>query len=492
MKKFPRIVDYINAYHPKLGELIDALALDNSFVPRKGGGITFLVPDDAWVARVEEIASTDEPEPATDMILSLLIPVLLETVKDWQNYSSDMPNLLGRQIEIASIREDSVTLKNGSVITKNEIFKPFTKSGNAERGNMAVWNIKGEISQNAPKTNQKPGAKKRAVANNTRNVRQDDNILREFVKLVEAKEIAAMRQRGLIRSVKLTVLCNYLRYLSQHQSELEFKEHLDYFRHICDPAAAGGIEAAFYLVFCCRDATDMAGVRRPGLHDTSSLIKIVTDPTVDLFASVDRPVTVISASLGYPADPEICETVQAMLEAVRPRTVDDLVKTYDAWVAKTEGYAAGKFKSIPGLKLLIDEFKHYCSMHWLSFRQSADGSRLAAYKDFLYALERWGHPHVLINNPDTQSWLAGIQKIYKKTPKLITSEHISLVREFLSEDGAFRSERQEIKPDDAGLRYMSLDQEYANEDMGLSSRTMTELRNYAAKHGGKLPDDLLK
>lgn len=489
MKKFPRLVDYVEAHHPSLGKLIDALALTNSFTPRKGCGITFLVPDEDYINEITAVAETEEPEPATDMIMSLIIPIMLGSVSDWKNCSEDLPNLLGRKIEIASIREDRIILKNGSTITKNDIFKPILRSGNAERGNMAVWNIKGKVSLDAPKSGQKPGTKKLVPAPATRNGRQDDQFIRDFVKKVDKMELTAMRRvTRNIHSVKLTVLCNYLRYLLQHQSELEFKEHIDYFKHICDPSAAGGIEAAFYLTFCCRDAIDMNGVKRPGLNDMSSLMKILSDPSIDLFTSVDKPVSfIIENTSGTPADNELSEVISAISESVRPRSVDDLVKVYDAWAARTEGYAGAKFKTIPGLKLLIDEFKYYCSMSWLGYRQSGE-NKFNAYKDFLLSLEGWGHPHMTINNPELQSSMLGILRIFKQSPKTITTEHTTYIREFLSEDGAFRSERQEIKPDETGLRFIPLDQEYANDDMSLSSTARTELRNYMAKHGGKLPD----
>jgi hypothetical protein len=180
-----------------------------------------------------------------------------------------------------------------------------------------------------------------------------------------------------------------------------------------------------------------------------------------------------------------------MSESVRPRTIVELVQVYEAWVSRMDGYAGARFKSVPGLKILIDEFKYYCSMAWLTYRQSGE-TNANAYKDFLMAIGRWGHPKIIINNPETQSEILNIYRIFQKTPKAITTDQATYIRDFLAEDGAFRSERQEIKYDETGLRFIPMEQEYANEDMTLSSTARTEIRNYAAKHGGKLPDDFFK
>ncbi len=484
LKKFSKIVDYISAHHPELMEIIDNLSQSNGFVPRRNGGITFLVPNAKYTEEIKKVAYSEDAERATDMIQSLLIPILLETVDDWKEYSDDIPNLLGKRITIASVGTDRILLKNGSIITKNKIFKPLARSGATERANMAVWDLNGAIDINAEPTGRKGGAIKRRPPK-VRNYEQDDNTVRGFVKLVERRERQAVRTRGdTYKSVKLTVLCNYYKFLLDHQSELEFKEHLDYFKDAINISACGGVEAAFYIVWCCRDASGTDGIRRPGLHDTATLAKIIQEPTIDLFAGVDKPLELLN--LPKTADQELIDSLDALTQSVRARTVDDLIKLYESRIAGMDGYPGNKYKSIPGLKLLIDEFKHMVSLNWLTFRESY-GSRGEAYDEFLGTLGRYGIPNVIINNPEQQSIVLGIHRVYKVAPKDIERKQIDYLTDFIGEpDGCFSEVRWQDLSD--SLRYQPPWLEYSSDELQLSSSTMTEVRNYMAKHGGKLPE----
>jgi hypothetical protein len=151
-----------------------------------------------------------------------------------------------------------------------------------------------------------------------------------------------------------------------------------------------------------------------------------------------------------------------------------------------DGYPGNKFKSNPGLKLLIDEFKHSVSLNWMVFRESY-GDRGSAYEEFLGTLSRYGIPNVIINNPESQSMILGIHRLYKATPKEVTREQIAYLTDFVGElDGSFRDSRWQDAPDN--LRYQSPNNDYQNTELQLSSSTMTEVRNYMTKHGGKLPD----
>lgn len=484
LKKFSKIIDYIGAHHPDLMEIIDNLSQSNGFVPRRNGGITFLVPNAKYTEEIKKVAYSEDAERATDMIQSLLIPILLETVEDWREYSDDIPNLLGKRVEVASVGTDRILLKNGSIITKNKIFKPLMRSGAAERANMAVWDLNGAVDLTAETTTRKGGAIKRRPPK-VRNYDQDDAVVRGFVKLVERRERQAVRTRGeTFKSFKLTVLCNYYKFLLDHQSELEFKEHLDYFKDVVNISACGGVEAAFYLVWCCRDASGTDGIRRPGLHDTATLAKIIQETTVDLFAGVDRPLELLNLTKSI--DSDLVDTLEGLCQSVRARTVDDLIKLYDARVSGCDGYPGNKYKSIPGLKLLIDEFKHMVALNWLTFRESY-GNRGEAYDDFLGTLGRYGIPSITINNPEQQSIITSIHRIYKVAPKEIERKQMDYLTDFIGEqDGCFSESRWQELPET--LRYQQPSLEYTNEELQLSSSTMTEVRNYMAKHGGKLPD----
>ena len=73
MKKYPRIIDYLQNHYKKVYDLIDDAGMHASLTPRRGGSITFLIPDDKLIAKIRKTLESDDPEKATDMILSLIL-----------------------------------------------------------------------------------------------------------------------------------------------------------------------------------------------------------------------------------------------------------------------------------------------------------------------------------------------------------------------------------------------------------------------------------
>jgi hypothetical protein len=162
MKKYPRIIDFLEVHEPKVYGLIDDLAMHGNFTPRRGGSITFLIPDSAYIAEIRKDIESDDPEKATDKMSSLILLDKFETPKDFKAREDDIPNLLEKKVVVKSVTDSKVTIDNGE-LTLNTKFRPFSRQGNAKRGNMAVWNLKGRVEyEKAPKATMKylKGAKK--------------------------------------------------------------------------------------------------------------------------------------------------------------------------------------------------------------------------------------------------------------------------------------------------------------------------------------------
>lgn len=151
LKKYARIIDYIEVNHPKYYQIINDLGMFGSFTPSRGAGITVLLPDAKLLKKIEDITYSDDPEPATDIIGSMVIVDLYKTPKDFSAKGDDVPNKLGEKIEVEKVGADSVTFKGGAVAKVDSKFKPLSRQGSMTRDNMAVWNLTGEISTGGAK-----------------------------------------------------------------------------------------------------------------------------------------------------------------------------------------------------------------------------------------------------------------------------------------------------------------------------------------------------
>jgi hypothetical protein len=144
MKKFPRILDYLEAHHKDVYDIIDDLAMHGALTPKRGGSITFLIPDKKYIGKIRKAIESDKPEEATDMIGSLILLDLFETPSDFSEKQDDVPNLLGKKITIKGVAGSKVNVDDGE-LTVDTGFKPFERQGSSKRGNLAVWELKGEI-----------------------------------------------------------------------------------------------------------------------------------------------------------------------------------------------------------------------------------------------------------------------------------------------------------------------------------------------------------
>jgi len=187
LRQYPNLIKYFETRHTRLYEVIEALGLYGLLVPRKNGGITFLIPGGDYMDKIYEAAYSETPDEAISMIKSLIIVDFLSTPEEWDKKRSDIPNLLGQRLEVLEINKDMIRLKGHSgnvVLQQDTVFKPI-----ASRNNMAVWVIKsGKVSLNGPKATLKfvKAKKNKEESNdNPSNVPEDRRI--ELVEKLENK-----------------------------------------------------------------------------------------------------------------------------------------------------------------------------------------------------------------------------------------------------------------------------------------------------------------
>lgn len=150
MKKFPLILKYLEAFHKDIYDLFDDLGMEGALIPKRNGAITFLLPSKTYITKIRKSIESDNPEEATDMLLSLIIPDYLDSTAAFTEKQDDIPNLLGKKITIKGVSGNKVAIDDGD-LTIDSDFRGFERQGNRKRGNLAVWELKGEVEfQNAP------------------------------------------------------------------------------------------------------------------------------------------------------------------------------------------------------------------------------------------------------------------------------------------------------------------------------------------------------
>jgi hypothetical protein len=196
MKKYPRIIDYLQAHHPEVYDLIEDLAMHGNLTPKRGGAVTFLLPDSAYIKEIKKAAESEEPEKATDMLSSLIIPDLFSKPEDFKAKGDDIPNLLDKKITVKSITPTKVEIDNGE-LTLDTKFHPFVRQGKSKRGNMAIWLLKGKVEyEKAPAASMKyiRGAKKGAgIRHYTRGGHDDAHMeVQQIARKVIEEKITAL------------------------------------------------------------------------------------------------------------------------------------------------------------------------------------------------------------------------------------------------------------------------------------------------------------
>lgn len=152
---YDKIIKFLEDNHSTLYTIIKDLGLSRALIPRKNGGITFIVPHKNLLKSIYDFAYNDEESRAVEIINSLIILDCLDTVADWDRKRSDIPNKLKQKIAIDRVNTHGVKLKNGAII------KPSKFVATKDRNNLSVWNlISGEIGSDGKPTDFKYNSKK--------------------------------------------------------------------------------------------------------------------------------------------------------------------------------------------------------------------------------------------------------------------------------------------------------------------------------------------
>ena len=144
--RYPGIGNYLQDKYEDIYNILEKLDIVNSLVPRTELGLTFLMPDKKYIKEV--LKNLDEEiETASDMMLSLMIPVCLKTPQDWKQHMGFISNLDGHMIKVTKVSGNVVEIDNAK-LTVNTDYKPMLRQGQYRRDNTIIWNMDGSVKIN--------------------------------------------------------------------------------------------------------------------------------------------------------------------------------------------------------------------------------------------------------------------------------------------------------------------------------------------------------
>jgi hypothetical protein len=152
-KTYCRLIDYLDATDSDLAQLVRGTCVDLTLGSTKGKpGITLLIPDKEYRAKIAKLAYSSDPAEATkacDMLNALILRDVFKTGADFMSKRSNIPNSLypSQHVGVKDVKGNSVTFESGATATLDSKFADSSK-----KGNLAVWHLKGEI----PVTDDKP------------------------------------------------------------------------------------------------------------------------------------------------------------------------------------------------------------------------------------------------------------------------------------------------------------------------------------------------
>ena len=137
-QKICSIVKFLSEHDKELYQTIGDLYLFKLFQVQ-GRGITFLYPTDKMFrCKLVNIAYSNDPSKAIDMIKSLVLLDYLPTTHEFSEKKDDIPNALKNKLDIDTIDDKCITLKSCHKITSNVKYLSMKFDDNA-----VVWNLSG-------------------------------------------------------------------------------------------------------------------------------------------------------------------------------------------------------------------------------------------------------------------------------------------------------------------------------------------------------------
>jgi len=520
LKKFARIVDYLEAHHGDLYEVISDLSLEGNFnPPRDGSGITFLLPDKTLTAEIKKKSESDNPEDAVDIILAHILYGLFTKPKDFQR-KDDIATKFGTKLIVKNVTADKVEIDNGTLVL-DEKFKPLTRVGSHERGNMAVWNIKGSVTfEGVPKAvrplRSRRGAPEPAMTEGAAE-NNDAAELKELRNKLLAEKVRALREdrKGSDNGrccPLLDAVCRVLRVWSDSASRAGSATTADEFRAAkCLLTLCPLID--FYLIFnnpiIFSPETVMAAYKT-GIDQDSNVTfyksfcsdyshpALAGDNALLLKPGSIAKVQVERDSVRENAMARLSKsTAEAMLRAYnaldQTNTLGEAYPVYPEWLAE-------KFRDNAGLHLLLDEFSYlaYCACRAIKAQAFPEQKAAEANSFFnavavAYGANGFCRPKVYTKLDKPASYGGNIdnEALYQLLMPFWRSFGIHVPCSLGDELDRCISGGHDAP---TSTELIDVDTEFARDiggycncSMQLSDNTLAELRHYMRVNGGKLP-----
>lgn len=524
MTKFATMSDYLEAHHPKVYELFTYLGMQGALTPRRGGGLTLLIPDSKTVADLHKQIESDDAEKASDMLSGMVIQDNLGSEKDWAEKQDDIPTLLGKRVPVKSVSAGKVVLDGGAELTLDKSAKFLSRVGRKTRDPMSVWLVKGSFDPtSAPdatykyvneggKSKSKGGKKTGGLAapdsiwKDSENRRYVDNVLNEVGGWLVAGGPATGKPNPAAR--EMARLINYV----QVKGLLEVQRFIHAFCRGCplsdflviwkNPLASQYFPLDNALITSIKDAPEVPDVKATY---TGFL-------TIDLTGDNAKTATALGRA-------ELDAAVEAYLEKGQARPGVNFAKKIQAACEEIEqkntigGLGPIFPKSVhdllsknPGLFLLAEEHFYYICPRWNALRKMAGPQNQALMRkmwaelrsDIQFRFDHHTNPAKMtrMDKPEYYS-VGGLtdQALLQHCVKFWSSafmrwKPIDQVLDSVSGgfdqdefDDPYSRELTNLR----ALGQAELDEMPDGDDMGLSERARLELMAYKQKHG-KLPD----
>jgi hypothetical protein len=510
MKKYPRILDYLEAHHPDVWSVIDDLAMHGSLTPRRGGAITFLLPDAKYIDEIRKVMASDNPEKATDIISSLILTDLFESPKDFSERRDDVPNLLGNRLLIKGVSTGKVSIDDGFLVPDPD-FKPFERQGQAKRGNMSVWLLSGCVNLNTPKTNVKSVrvAKKNPPAPPKQNGQSDESFIADLVAQVEKDKIVCVAKQmksndGKMKCPMLDAVCRVLCYFESSEHE-EYKKARSIITHhpLID----------FYLLFQNPDVFTPSSLRTAiqsgqlvGNH--ANYLKnycdnnVKDDDSLCLNKSGMETLNEARADIFDGLRPN-ANTYKQFLNFYASMDNDNILngKSPVYPVCLQQIYKSKRDSKGSSLHLLVDEVIHFLYDRYNDTRSNSALTRAKNLKQLIedfhitYGDLKWKSNKTILDKPSSYGSDYDKEFLYKCQLDFIRKFGIRMpYYSDLKVDGYEEvGSNQAIypyasTPIEVGSDIIEQLEAYDNSDIALSETAKAELRSYMARTGGKLPE----
>ena len=139
-KKFCRLTKFLEITDKDFYQTMDDLCLFSLFKTRGTRGVTFLYPTDKdYRKKIIDMAYSNTPEKAVDMIKSLVLMDYLPRPTDFKSKKDDIPNSLRQKLEVEDADEKSVQLKGGLKLVLDDSFVPMRSDEH-----VAVYKLSGK------------------------------------------------------------------------------------------------------------------------------------------------------------------------------------------------------------------------------------------------------------------------------------------------------------------------------------------------------------